>query len=113
MCTLDKSNNHLKFGGTHPPVNPFRMEDTMYGYGSPFGPQQSPLQQMKETIDFWKTVEKEIKDSAKKPEPSKKKDKWLEIAQTFVVMSAFAPIAGLGQLALYLLLFHYIKGIQI
>jgi hypothetical protein len=87
------------------------MEVKMYGgYGNPFGPQQSPLQQMKETIDFWKSVEKDLKEANKKPEPPKKKDKWLEVAQTFVTMAAFAPIVGFGQLILYLQLAHQVKG---
>jgi hypothetical protein len=83
----------------------------MYGYGSPFGPPPvNPLQNIKETIDFWKSIEKEIKDSNKKPDPPKKKDKWLEVAQTFVTMAAFAPIVGFGQLILYLQLAHSVKG---
>lgn len=82
----------------------------MYGFGSPFGPPPNPLQGLRETIDFYKGLEKELKDREKKPDPPKKKDKWLEVAQTFVTMAAFAPIVGFGQLILYLELAHQVKG---
>ncbi len=110
MCTLDKSNNRLKFGGTYAPVSPFIMEVTMYHGYPPFGPQSNPLADLRAAIDYYKGLEKELKDQNKKPEPPKKKDKWLEVAQTFVTMAAFAPIVGFGQLILYLQLAHQVKG---
>lgn len=73
-------------------------------------PPTNPLSDLRATIDFYKSLEKELKDSQKKPEPPKKKDKWLEVAQTFVTMAAFAPIVGFGQLILYLQLAHSVKG---
>lgn len=84
-------------------------------YGSPFGtPQQSPLQALRETIDFWKSIDKEMAEKHKPKDASpKKKDKWLEVAQTFVTMAAFAPIVGFGQLIMYLELAHWVKGMTL